>query len=48
MALLDLQGLEAPTSEFATDSSNSKHSCAGSDVSLALCGNSDVSLLICD
>lgn len=48
MALLDLQGMETPTAELAADSSTSKHSCHGSDLSVTLCdGGSDLSLLLC-
>jgi hypothetical protein len=48
MALLDLQGLEAPNNDLATNSSNSKHSCTGSDLSVALCeGGSELSALLC-
>jgi hypothetical protein len=47
MALLDLQGMETPTTELATDSSNSKHSCHDSDISVTLCEDSGVSLLAC-
>lgn len=48
MALLDLQGMEAPNTELAADSSTSKHSCHGSDLSVTLCeGGSELSALLC-
>jgi hypothetical protein len=47
MALLDLQGMETPVAELAADSSNSKHSCDGSDLSVTLCDHSDLSVLLC-
>jgi hypothetical protein len=48
MALLDLQAMETPIAELATDSSSSNgHSCDGSDVSLALCEHSDLSVALC-
>ena len=48
MALLDLQGMETPASELAGGSSNSAHSCNGSDLSVALCGEtSDISVVAC-
>ncbi|GAA4726032.1 SapB/AmfS family lanthipeptide [Phytohabitans rumicis] len=48
MALLDLQGMETPVTELAADSSNSKHSCGGSELSVTLCeGESDLSALLC-
>jgi hypothetical protein len=48
MALLDLQGMETPAVELATGSSNSGHSCNGSELSVVLCGEtSDLSVLIC-
>lgn len=49
MALLDLQAMDAPTSDLATGSSTSGHSCHGSELSLTLCsGPSGFSVLICD
>ncbi|GLI01603.1 SapB/AmfS family lanthipeptide [Micromonospora sp. CPCC 205371] len=47
MALLDLQGMDTPSPELAADSSNSKHSCGGSELSVTLCGESDLSVLLC-
>lgn len=48
MALLDLQGMEAPTSELAaTGSSGSGHSCP-SNLSLLICGGtSGLSVTLC-
>jgi len=48
MALLDLQAMETPIVDLATGSSNSGHSCTGSELSLLLCGvTSDLSVLAC-
>jgi hypothetical protein len=48
MALLDLQGMETPIVDLATGSSNSAHSCNGSDLSVALCGEtSELSVAAC-
>jgi hypothetical protein len=46
MALLDLQGMEAAPQTNAGGSSNSKHSCDPSSVSLLLC--SHLSILLCE
>jgi|GEM_PF-1493700 len=48
MALLDLQAMDTPVVDMAGGSSNSGHSCNGSELSLALCGEtSDLSVLGC-
>jgi hypothetical protein len=49
MVLLDLQALESRVPEAAAGgSSNSPHSCQGSELSVALCGEtSDLSVLAC-
>ncbi|GAA1805624.1 hypothetical protein GCM10009682_29340 [Luedemannella flava] len=48
MALLDLQGMETPAVELSNGSSNSGHSCTGSELSLLLCGvTSDLSVTAC-
>jgi hypothetical protein len=48
MALLDLQAMDTPVVEMAGGSSNSGHSCTGSELSLLLCGvTSDLSVAAC-
>lgn len=48
MSLLDLQGLPGPTEFGGHRSSNSGHSCNGSELSVAACeGGSGLSLLLC-
>jgi hypothetical protein len=48
MALLDLQGMETPVDELATNSNSSGHSCGASELSVAACGEHSVlSIAIC-
>lgn len=48
MSLLDLQGLPAPLEHHGGRSSNSKHSCNGSELSVAICQTtSSLSVTIC-
>lgn len=42
MALLDLQAMDTPADELATNSNSSGHSCGASELSVALCGEHSV------